>query len=156
MDRQLVGPFAGFVATLPMTVAMELMHRRLPPRQRYPLPPREVAMNALGILGVRGRQDEPTRALLAVATHFAIGTTAGAFYPPIARHVPGNPIAKGVAFGLAVWAGGYLGLLPATGLLSPATEHPRRRTALMIASHVAWGATLGALANRLGGDRPSG
>ena len=155
MERQLAGTLAGLVATLPMTAAMELLHRQLPAHQRHPLPPREVAMNALGTLGLRHRQDETTRTLLSVATHFAVGATAGTLYPTVARALPGGPVAKGVAYGLAVWAGGYLGLLPATGLLSPATEHPRRRTALMVASHVVWGATLGLLADRLGAEHGS-
>ena len=38
-----------------------------------------------------------------------------------------------------------MGLLPAAGILKPATEHPARRNALMIASHLVWGAALGAL-----------
>ena len=53
-----------------------------------------------------------------------------------------------MAYGLAVWTTGYLGLLPALGALRPATEHPPRRTALMIAAHVVWGAALGLLADR--------
>ena len=36
------GAMAGFLATIPMTIAMELLHRRLPWTQRYPLPPREI------------------------------------------------------------------------------------------------------------------
>ena len=59
-------------------------------------------------------------------------------------------MANGVVYGLTVWAGSYLGLLPAAGILRPAAEHPPRRTALMIAAHVLWGGVLGALA---GGQR---
>jgi hypothetical protein len=49
----------------------------------------------------------------------------------------------GVALGLGVWTASYLGVLPALGILRPATEHPARRTALMIAAHVVWGSALG-------------
>jgi hypothetical protein len=44
-----------------------------------------------------------------------------------------------------VWAASYLGLLPALRLLPPATNHPRHRTALMIAAHLVWGSALGAI-----------
>ena len=54
------------------------------------------------------------------------------------------PPLAGACYGLAVWAGSYLGLLPALGVLKPATEHPVRRIALMIAAHLVWGAALGA------------
>jgi len=54
-------------------------------------------------------------------------------------------VAKGVGFGLLVWAGSYLGLLPAVGLHRPATRESARRNGMMIASHVVWGAVLGAM-----------
>lgn len=38
----IAGSVAGCVATLPMTLAMEAMHRQLPPEEQYPLPPREI------------------------------------------------------------------------------------------------------------------
>lgn len=43
--------------------------------------------------------------------------------------------------GAAIWAGSYFGWVPALGILTPASEHPRRRNALMIAAHIVWGAT---------------
>lgn len=42
MNRIVAGALAGFVATIPMTQAMELMYRRLPPDQRFPLPPQSL------------------------------------------------------------------------------------------------------------------
>jgi hypothetical protein len=55
-------------------------------------------------------------------------------------------VLAGTLYGLVVWGASYLGLVPALGLLSPATRHPRRRNALMIAAHLVWGAALGLLA----------
>ena len=40
-------------------------------------------------------------------------------------------MARGALFGLTVWAGSYLGLVPALQLLAPATRHPWRRNVLM-------------------------
>ena len=48
-----------------------------------------------------------------------------------------------------VWVASYLGLLPAMRILTPATEHPARRNALMISAHVIWGACLGVLLERI-------
>ena len=76
-------------------------------------------------------------------------------YPlPPRRVTEGMAEKAGVGFGVAVWAGSYLGWLPAAGIISPATEHPPRRNALMIAAHVVWGAAAGMMVNKLAdGDR---
>jgi hypothetical protein len=69
----------------------------------------------------------------------------GALYGPLSRAIPLPAPLAGPAFGLAVWAANYLGVLPALGLLRPATEHPPRRNALMIAAHLVWGLATGLL-----------
>jgi uncharacterized membrane protein YagU involved in acid resistance len=51
----------------------------------------------------------------------------------------------GATFGLGVWVASYLGLMPMLGILRPATRHPARRNALMIAAHLVWGGVLGGL-----------
>jgi hypothetical protein len=40
-----------------MTSAMEAMHRGPPERERYPLPPRRIAMRVAEEAGVKGRFD---------------------------------------------------------------------------------------------------
>jgi uncharacterized membrane protein YagU involved in acid resistance len=147
MRKVLTGALAGLAATVPMTLAMVWMHRRLPEDEQYPLPPRQVTMNMAEAAGVVEREelDESEKSGLTLAAHFGYGATVGALYGPVAHALPLPPVASGVAYGLTVWAASYLGWLPAAGILSPATEHPARRTALMIAAHVVWGATAGAL-----------
>ena len=71
--------------------------------------------------------------------HFGYGSVIGALYIPFARLAPGLRPLNGMVFGLLVWAGSYLGWLPMTGLISPATRHPADRNRLMIAAHLAWG-----------------
>jgi hypothetical protein len=144
-----IGAAAGAAATVPMTWAMETLHRLLPPHERYPLPPREISDRVTEEAGVRQQMDEREQFWLALASHVGYGTAAGAVYAPLARACPGSSVVKGVAYGLAVWAGSYLGLLPALGILSPATRHPVRRTALMIAAHVVWGSALGVFTDLL-------
>ena len=149
MNKVLLGALAGFVATGPMTLAMKLRRSQLPAPERYPLPPREVTMEIAAEAGVEPYMDETQRWSATVAAHFGYGLAMGALYAPVAGKLPAHPALKGAGWGLAVWAGSYLGWLPALGLLSPATEHPPRRTALMIAAHVVWGATTGLIANTL-------
>jgi uncharacterized membrane protein YagU involved in acid resistance len=143
------GALAGVVATVPMTVAMELMHRQLPAHERYPLPPREIMMEVAEEAGVKEQMDEPERIGMTLAAHFGYGAAVGALYAPLARRLPLPPALGGAAYGFIVWAGSYLGLLPAMGILRPATEHPPRRNALMITAHLIWGAAAGVLIDSL-------
>lgn len=141
----LAGAVAGCAATLPMTVTMEALHRRLPPRERYPLPASELVaeMVELGLLGHKLPR-RPHTALTLLA-HFGYGTAAGIVAGPLARRLPLPTPAGGPVVGLGVWAFSYLAGLPAAGLLRPATAWPAGRNGLMIAAHLVWGATLGAL-----------
>ena len=157
MKRLLTGALAGLAATVPMTLAMVWMHRRLPEDEQYPLPPRQVTMNTAEAVGVveEGRLEESEKKAMTLAAHFTYGAAVGALYAPLARRVPLPPVVSGAAYGVAVWAGSYLGWLPAVGLLSPATEHPARRTALMIAAHLVWGSAAGALVGYMDEERSS-
>lgn len=79
-----------------------------------------------------------------VAAHFGYGTAGGVAYGLLSRMLPANAL-TGTAFGLAVWAAGYEGWLPAMNILPPAHEDKPSRRYTMIAAHVVYGATLGAL-----------
>jgi uncharacterized membrane protein YagU involved in acid resistance len=139
----IAGGFAGMLATVPMSLAMLAMRRWLPFSQRYDLPPRQITVRATRKLGIRSHLDHSETSALSVLAHFGYGTATGTLYAPLARRIPGPPIAGGIAYGLFVWAASYLGLLPALGLLTPATKHPAQRNVLMIVAHIIWGATLG-------------
>lgn len=136
MRRATYGALAGLAATLPMTAAMARLHRRLPPDQRHALPPREI----LAALAPRRARTDADGAVATLVAHFAYGAAAGALFALQGR----RSLAAGSAYGLAVWGASYLGWIPATGLLRPATRHPARRNALMTAAHLIWGAALAA------------
>jgi hypothetical protein len=139
-----------------MTAVMELLHGLLPEREQHPLPPRHVTERALEAVDLHDDLTEDEKQRVTLANHFAYGTGAGGVYGLLAPHLSFGPAANGVAYGLGVWAGSYLGLLPAAGLYPSATrEHPGRN-ALMIAAHVVWGATLGLLHHQLAGDEARG
>ncbi|MBS7700097.1 MULTISPECIES: hypothetical protein [unclassified Chelatococcus] len=130
-EKMLLGALAGFAATLPMTSAMSRMHRRLPPQERYPLPPRELSEN-LPNFGMR----ISTTTLL---HHFLYGAASGALFAVVSRR---RNAAAGGIYGAAVWTASYLGWIPASGILRIATRHPSRRNRLMLAAHLVWGASL--------------
>ena len=154
MNRILLGALAGLAATGPMTLAMKLMHEQLPREERYPLPPRQVTEGLAEKAGLGEHLDEEEREAATWVSHFAYGATCGALYGAVSGEgLDEHPLLAGVGFGLAVWAGSYLGWLPAAGILSPATEHPARRTALMIAAHAVWGAGVGVGVGRLADGR---
>ena len=92
-------------------------------------------------------EHEKTAATL--AAHFGYGAAAGAAYIPFAGKSGLAPAAEGALFGLAVWGGSYLGVMPATGLYSSAKDEPAARNALMIAAHLVWGASLGVIYDAL-------
>jgi uncharacterized membrane protein YagU involved in acid resistance len=143
MNLFLTGAIAGFIATIPMTALMEALHSKLPEEEKYPLPPKEIAMELAEKAGVEEELNEPQLTGLTLFSHFLYGTAAGALYAPLSRIVPIHSAFGGATYGLAVWAGSYLKLIPELGILRPATEHPARRNALMIAAHLLWGASLG-------------
>ncbi len=153
MNRILLGALAGLAATAPMTLAMKLMHERLPREEQYPLPPRQVTEGIAEKAGVNEHMGEEEREAATWVSHFAYGAACGALYGALAGERPDrHPVVAGAGFGAAVWAGSYLGWLPAAGILSPATEHPARRNALMVAAHLVWGATAAAALAGLAGD----
>jgi hypothetical protein len=65
------------------------------------------------------------------------GTTFGVLYGLAAG--AGNPLLAGAVLGLATWAVGYLGWLPATGLMPPVTRQELARVAGPIATHLGYG-----------------
>jgi uncharacterized membrane protein YagU involved in acid resistance len=147
--RIATGALAGLAATAPMTAAMELMHRWLPWRQQHALPPRTITMRTLHKIGIGVPNDEAERLAATLVSHFGYGASAGAIYGLAAPEIPAPHAVKGVGYGLLVWAGSYLGLLPALGLMSTATRQPAERNTLMIVAHVIWGAALGLMTERL-------
>ncbi len=154
MNGIVLGALAGLAATVPMSLAMKLMHEQLPEHEQYPLPPRAVTMEVAERAGVRQELDEGGREAATWAGHFGYGAACGALYGAVSgRRLDEHALLAGMGFGVAVWAGSYLGWLPAAGVIAPATEHPPRRNALMIAAHVVWGATTGVALERLSDDR---
>jgi hypothetical protein len=65
------------------------------------------------------------------------GATFGLLYGLVAGEH--NPLLAGALLGLATWAVGYLGWLPATGLMPPVIRQEPRQVAGPIATHLGYG-----------------
>jgi len=150
MNNVLAGAAVGAAATVPMTMFWEAMHTRLPGEPPRPLPPREVAEALAVKLGVQRELTETQMQWLALALHFGYGMFTGAVFATIAPKRTGAAVGTGLLFGLGVWAGSYLGWLPASGVRHSPRWDPPTRTALLIASHLVWGASAGLLLTATG------
>lgn len=120
--RLAIGGIAGFVATMAMTAAMRRLHKRLPAKERSldaTLDPPEAVVPDLSLIA-----------------HFAYGAGCGAL---VAAADPRIGKVGGALAGGGIWLASYMGWIPAFGVLKPATAHPLRRNAVMIAAHFAWG-----------------
>lgn len=140
----LKGAAAGFAATVPMTLAMEGLRAALPLEQHRRMPPREIVDRTVDKAGAAPDVGRGDRVAITTLAHFAFGTLAGALYGAMVGSRRSS-VMKGVGFGLAVWALAYGVGLPSMGLHPAAADDTSDRNAVLLASHVVWGATLGKL-----------
>jgi uncharacterized membrane protein YagU involved in acid resistance len=145
MNKVLAGAAAGAMATVPMTMVMETLHDRLPGEVPRPLPPREIAEGLAVKFGVNRTLSERDMQNLTLALHVGYAALTGAVFSMVAPRRTASGMAAGATFGLGVWAASYLGWLPVFGVRQPIRYDPLPRTGLMIAAHLAWGATAGLL-----------
>jgi hypothetical protein len=144
------GAAAGLIATVPMTLFMLAWHKNLVATQRYPLPPSLITKRMFGGFAVPGRPAPMPNWASTLATHFGFGAATGALFATTPAETRRQyPVATGIGFGLCVWTASYLGWVPATRLMAPATRQPIGRNLMMIAAHVVWGATLGLVLDAL-------
>lgn len=153
--RLLVGALGGMSATGPMTIAMIWLHRILPTRQRYSLPPREIIMHLAEKAGVQKQLGREARAALTLINHFGFGATAATIYSLVEARIPGKAFVKGPILGALVWLVSYFGLLPAVGILESPREQPFSRNALMLAVHLIWGVIVGVFIETLLAEKSS-
>ena len=151
----LAGALGGLAASVPMAFVMMGLNRYLPvsrrswPEKLRPLPPKEIVVET----AIRANVEEAVQPgqRWDAATwigHLGYGAATASLYPLATRPLPLPYLARGMLFALGVWAGSYLGWLPALGILPPATRQTPRRNAVMILSHLSWGSLL-ALFTRL-------
>lgn len=174
----LVSAAAGFFASLPMGLLMIGLNRTLlknrvlvidedvdsvvdPEALSEAEPPKQITSVMATRVGVEraihpGREWETATWL----SHLGYGAATASVYPFFDRLLNAGtekaggvrfPAAlRGMVFALLVWAGSYMGWLPAANILPPASQQPARRNTVMIVSHLLWGSLIGFLVNAAG------
>jgi hypothetical protein len=139
--RSFNGALSGFLATFPMNLAMAGIRKALPVFHHHSLPPYRISKRIFRKLDVLAPWEKKKKKILTNAAHFGYGAAGGVVYSTFANKSDLSPAIKGTAFGLLVWLGSYFGWLPATNILPPYMEHPKRH-AMMAAAHVVWGTSI--------------
>lgn len=148
-ERVVRGALCGALATLPMTITMVTIHRCLPRRNQYPLPPQLIVEDAARAADQPGLVAHPHKQPVVWTAHYGYGALMGAIYGAATSVTStGHPTGRGVTFGLGVWGVSYVGGLPILGSRASAPDEPLDRNLMMVASHVVWGAVLGRLFSR--------
>src|SRR5690242_13597729 len=123
-QKMIQGAVAGLLATFPMTIFMLMAWKRLPDREKYPLPPRLITRNVVKQVGSPQKLGNRNLTALTLLLHFLYGALTGSVYGTLEQWIPLRRSIKGSLYGVSVWSGSYLGWIPAFGILSPATKHP--------------------------------
>lgn len=163
MQRDLVihaaeGALGGIASTLFMSSAMKL-GARLPPTLQPTAPtqhPGEFVVSQLERVVRRPLPPSIHRAAVA-SMPWAYGVLWPTAFALIARRLRirrlRDALLAGAGLGAGVWAVGYLGWLPAVGLVQPIHRQPPLRSASSLLSHAAYG-VLATLPLFLLGRRP--
>jgi uncharacterized membrane protein YagU involved in acid resistance len=149
MDKLLAGAVGGIAATAPMTAVMVALQQASPAARAQSLPPKQITVELAERAGLGRELDGAREDAATTVSHFGYGGAVGALYPYASDVLPGPTLVKGALFGLGVWAASYLGWIPAAGILRTATREPAGRNAMMVASHLVWGAATAAISKRL-------
>ena len=141
------GAGAGALGTLLMTPVQLLGLEPRSRRDRARWMPRQVFTGLARRLGFAQKTTGDERTALASGAHLAYGAAFGALYA-LWRRKRGGSLTSGLAFGLAVWASNYAGVLPAAHIVPPPDEEDPAQTARLVAAHVVYGTVLGLATGR--------
>ena len=134
--------WASVIATSFMTAAFFRLHKALPTKDKKPLPPAQLTESLRRkVTQFEGASDLHSNATM--LAHYGYGFACAGIFSAVAPKVPGNALAKGMAFGAGVWAASYFGLIPAINGRPQGPRMTAQRNGMMIAAHLIWGAALG-------------
>jgi uncharacterized membrane protein YagU involved in acid resistance len=140
------GAVVGLVGGLLAAGAMSLAHRILADRtsaaqgsaSTQPEDPTvKVASAATRLAGYRLSEDQ--KAPAGSVVHYAFGAVVGALYGAAAEIVPRLTTAFGLPFGVAVWLGAHVIMVPALGLADSPVRQPIGKEAEEFGLHLAYG-----------------
>jgi hypothetical protein len=126
------GAIAGVIATAAMTTFLVGSERTGVMRGQ---PPRMMIDRF-----VPGLHDD-TADRVALVSHFAYGAAAGSLFA-VLPGTRGGSAARGVVYGVLLWAAGYEGWVPLAGVLPPAHRDQRGRAITMLLGHAIFGSVL--------------
>jgi hypothetical protein len=142
LSRLVLGAGAGLAGTMAIQTAMKTQ-QKLVPAATAP-----VRQDPAEFMLSRIPMPDKMRPLALKATHLGYGMTFGALYAALRRR-PRNVMLEGALLGVATWAVGYLGWLPATRLTPKPQHQSKPQLAGPIATHVVYGITTVAAYSRM-------
>lgn len=137
------GIIAGLVGGVIAAGAMSLVHKgfraQSTERQQSEDATVRVADSVSRWLVNRPLPDDK-KPLAANIVHYAFGAGVGALYGGVADVAPRVIVAFGLPFGVAVWLGAHVIMVPALGLAAPPTRQPASKEAPEFGLHLVYGA----------------
>jgi hypothetical protein len=137
--RIALGAVAGVAGTMVMQAMMMTSGKFLPESK----PPIKQDPGKFMLDKVPIDLPESVRPLAEKSLHLGYGMTSGAIYGAL-RARRGSAVFDGALLGIGVWAAGYLGWLPATGLMPPVHQHEPQQIAVPIVQHALFGVAVAA------------
>ena len=151
-ERIILGAAAGLASTIALqgirTSTKQLLPQTTPPMREDP--GEFMVGQAEELLPYETREQVPQVVETTAAKSLALGygMTAGAIYAAL-RPDGGDPLLDGVGLGLGTWAVGYLGWLPALGLMPPIHRQEAPQVVVPIMQHVLFGIATALVYRRL-------
>ena len=142
LKRILLGAAGGFAGTLALQALLSASQKWLPsaapPLRQHP--GEFMVEKAEETLPEQVRDHIPDVAEKAAAQALGVGygLTFGALYA-VVRPRGGSPLLDGLVLGAAAWAAGYLGWLPALGLMRPVWKQDAPQALAPAAEHAVYG-----------------
>jgi hypothetical protein len=142
VQRLALGVAAGLATTFVVkglqAVGQNVRPQSMPPLKQDPGEFMVQKAEAQVAPAIRARIPPSVEKAAATSLAFGYGATFGALYAASRPEVE-SVLSEGTALGLATWAVGYLGWLPATGLMPPITRHSVEQILAAVASHIVFG-----------------
>jgi hypothetical protein len=143
LARAAIGAIGGLAGTIVLRGAMKAMDKLRPlaaaPVEREPGQFMVEQAERLAPDSVNDRIPEAAEDAAAKMLGLGYGMSFGALYAMLRPH-GGSPFTEGMLLGAACWAAGYLGWLPATGLMRPIWRQSAEQVAAPLAEHLLYGA----------------